>query len=496
VTGTGRSILGVDVAAEIELLSRSTLQGEWQVPVEVVRLAIRHGGRAVDIVRRRSTFTVVCRGGQPPLESLRRAAVAADPTRSFAERHEAAVALESSGDLALLWALAAPDVRVRLTLTGDAGRLEARRVRGGPVRVDRPSAGAPGVRLDIHLPGRSTGRAVDWIRAACRYAATPVSMDGEDLRVGIGEGSHRVRLDAPLPSIIHLGTNGDGPSLRLLRHELLVTRATVPGYPSFIAAVELAGVVPESASAADHRAAVTPFLPTLVDQVVGGMVRLASELPRLDRPLRTPVVRELLRAADLGLRATAVRSVPLIETVDPRGASSWRTLDELVGASGPPPAIDPRDLGRRPHGSVAVLDDESRRLAESVIGQRWPVAVAVGRRRSVRSCVASAVRVVSAALGRLRFTRRRVVAVDRLDANERRLHDVLERCAVPPGSGQASILWVEGPRPPVTRRSTLELGRDHPDVRRAVTRLTEDCDWEPVVAYALIPLCWQVRDVT
>jgi hypothetical protein len=378
-------------------------------------------------------------------------------------------------------------------LAGDAGRLEARRARGGPVRVERPSTGEPGVRLDLQLPGRSTRRAVDWIRAACRYAATPVSLNGEDLRVGIGEGSHRVRLDTPVPSVIHLGTNGDGPSLRLLRHELLVTRATVPGYPSFIAAVELAGVVPEGASAADHRGAVTPFLPGLVDRVVGGMVRLANELPRLDRPLRTPVVRELLRAADLGLRAPEVRSVPLVETVDSRGASSWRTLDELAGASGPPPAIDPDDFERRPHGLLAVLDDESRRLAESVIGQRWPVAVTVGRRRSLRSCVASAGRVVSAVFGRLRFIRRRVVEADRLDADERRLHDVLERCAVPPGSGQARILWVEGHRPPATRRSTLELGRDHPDVRRAVTRLTEDGDWEPVVAHAVIPPAWSVR---
>ena len=319
-------------------------------------------------------------------------------------------------------------------------------------------------------------------------------LEGDDLRTGLGVGSHRLRVDEPLKSVIHLGTEGDGPSLRLLRHGLLVTRATVPGYPSFVAAVELAGVAPEASSSADHRAAVTPFLPALVDVAVRGMLRLADELPRLDRDTSSPIVRELLRAADLGLRTVEVRQAPLIEVVDARGVSSWCSLDELVRQPHPPFTIDPEHLERRPHVSVAVLDDASRRLVESVTGRRWPAAVTGCRHETLRVRLASVRAVLVDGLRRLRFGRRRPVDVARLEPSGRRLHEVLERWVAPPDGGVPSLRWVEGVRPPTARGSTLELGRDHPDVRRAFARLAASDGWEPVVARALAPTGWWVRD--
>lgn len=494
MTTTHDSTLGVDVNAEIDLLASSMVQGPWQVPVEVARLAARHGARSLEFARRGSVLEFSGRGGRPPDGSLRRAVVAADVTRPEEERHAAAVTLESEGDLALLWALVASQNRVRLTVTSAAGGVAAWRDPAGRLHLEERRSEVPGVTLEMQLPGRSARRALEWLRAACRYASIPVRLDGQDLRLGITEGSHRMRIDDPLPCLVHLGTTGEGPSLRLVRHGLLVTRATVPGYPRFTAAIELAGVAPDSGSAADHRAAVTPFLPALVDRVVGGMLRLSDELPHLDRTRATPIVTELLRAGDLGIRVAAVRRAPLVEVVDVGGRSSWRTLEELTSRSGLPPAIDPEAVDHRPHGHVAVLDDESRRLAESLTGRRWPVAVTVARHRPLRSRLAA---VRDAALGRLRrlrIGRAREVDHDRLGPDERALTEVLEHGAVPPVPGRVRVRWVDGTRPPVTRGSTLELGRDHPDVRRAVARLAEDRGWEGVVARAIVPSAWRVRE--
>ncbi len=415
-------------------------------------------------------------------------------TRAEDERHDAAVTLESAGDLALLWALAVPEGRVRLTVGSTAGAVAARRDRAGRVQLRETVSREPGVTFEMHSPGRSGRQTVDWLRAACRYASIPVRLDGEDLRLGIDGGSHRMRIADPLPCVVHLGTTGEGPSLRLVRHGLLVTRATVPGYPRFIAAVELAGVASGSGSAADHRSAVTPFLPALVDRVIGGMLRLAVDLPRLDRARSTPIVRELLRAADLGLRVAEVRGAPLVEVADVRDGSTWTSLDELTTRPGPPPAIDPDEVEHRPHGPVAVFDDESRRLAESVTGRRWPVAVTVARHRSFRSRFAAVHEAVLDGLRRLRIRRTTEIDRDRLAPDERVLADVLVERAVSAGGGRVHVRWVEGTRPPVTRGSILELGRDHPDVRRAVTRLAESSDWEPVVAQAIVPPAWRVRE--
>lgn len=488
------STLAVDVAAEIELLSRSMVQGVWQVPVEVARFAVRYGARSLDFAVRGSTLRLSGTGGGPPVGGLRRAVVAADATRPDEERHAAAVALESGGDLALLWGLAVPEGSVRLTVASAAGAVAARRDRAGRVHREDATSRAPGVTLEMQLQRRSVRRAVEWLRAACRYAPVPVRLDGEDLRLGITEGSHRMRIDDPVPCVVHLGTTGEGPSLRLLRHGLLVTRATVPGYPRFVAAIELAGVASDSGSAADHRSAVTPFLPELVDRVVGGMLRLADEVACLDRTRAAPIVRELLRAADRGIRVAAVRRAPLVEVVDTGGRSSWRTLEELAAATGPPPAIDPEEVEHRPHGTVAVLDDESRRLAESVTGRRWPVAVTAARHRPVRSRLVGVRDAAVDGLRRLGIRRPTEIDRARLDPDERALTDVLEHRAVPPLPGEVRVRWFAGTRPPVTRGSTLELGRDHPDVRRAVARLADSRDWAPVVARAIVPPAWRVRE--
>jgi len=488
------SALGLDVTAEIQLLASSMVQGPWQVPVEVARFAVRYGARSVDFVRRGSTLVVSAIGGRPPGPSLRRAVVAADVTRPDDERHEAAVTLESAGDLALLWALAVPEGTVRLTVGSTAGAVSARRDRSGRVHLQETACRDSGMTLEMHLPRRSERRAVDWLRAACRYASIPVRLDGEDLRLGIVEGSHRLRIDDPLPCVVHLGTTGEGPSLRLVRHGLLVTRATVPGYPSFIAAVELAGVASDSGSAADHRSAVTPFLPALVDRVVVGMLRLGDGLPGLGRSRAMPIVRELLRAGDLGLRPAAVRRAPLVEVVDVGGRSSWKSLEELTSRSELPPAIDPDEVDRRPHGTVAVLDDESRRLAESVTGRRWPVAVPVARRLPLRARLAVVRDAVLDRLRWLRIGRTTEVHRDRLGPGERALTGLLEHDAMPPVPGRVHVRWLEGSRPPAVRGATLELGRDHPDVRRAVARLADSSDWAPVVVRAIVPPVWRVRE--
>jgi hypothetical protein len=263
----------------------------------------------------------------------------------------------------------------------------------------------------------------------------------------------------------------------------------VPGFPVFSAAVELAGVVADGASPADHRAAVTPFLSALVDAVVGVLLQIVPLLPGLESGSRGRLVRELLRAAVLGRRLEDVWSAPLLEFRDRDGSVSWVSVADV--ADGPPPVIGPADADRAT-ATALVLDRESADLLERLVGK--PL---VHLDRSPRRGLGRRLRDLAAAMGELPAQIAAVIAwpiaLDRLSPGEQALCRLLSDVAVPPNGARADVRVVSGRFASRSRGSRLALGRAHPVVQRAAAALRASPERGRLVAYALLPLTWEVR---
>ena len=338
-------LLVIDVGSELRTLCEAQLRGTWQVPAELVRLALRLGAEEVSVDPRRGGVTVRWRSaviGEGPLGDLRSAL-----DRRFAadERQRAIGALEASGMEALLWAAGLRGARLRVECSGHTSRLRFEYSDGGrPRLVEGPGGIHPaGVEIRWSCARFDRKRALTWLRVATRFADAKVSVDGRRAPQGFPGGLYHLRLDAPLPCRLGLTNAGDEPVLWLLKDGVVAARAGVPGYPPFEAAVELAGLVPRGASSADLRRVVTPFLPELVDRAVWMMVEVAGRMPQMAEASRRRLTILLLRAARRGLRDREVCLLPLIPTA--AGGERCLSVEEIGSLAGRRggvlPALDP-----------------------------------------------------------------------------------------------------------------------------------------------------------
>lgn len=481
--------LSIDVAAEIDLLTHAGLHGPHQIPAELVRLAFARGAEKIDIRSQRRRVEITASGANVELGLLRSAVEALEIRRSDASRHAALVRLEQGGGIALLWVLGWIG-EVRLRVAGPDGALEVSRQRDGSFElIDGSPEPQPVVTAELDGSAAAIRRCRDWLAAACRHAWRPVVLDGHDLRAGFSGGSFRVRLESPLPAEVRLGAPGEAPSLVLLHHGVVGSRATVPGFPVFSAAVELAGVVADGASPADHRAAVTPFLSALVDTVVGVLLQTVPLLSGLEAGSRARLVRELLRAAVLGRRLEAVWSAPLLECRDRDGSVSWVSVADV--ADGPPPVIDPADADRAT-ATALVLDRESADLLERLVGEplvRLDRPPRRGSGRRLRDLMAGMGEIPS----QIAAAAARPIAPEHFTPGERALCRLLSDVAVPSNGARADVRLVKGRFAPRSRGSRLSLGRAHPLVQRAAAALVASTERGRLVAHALLPLTWDVR---
>lgn len=481
------TLLGIDVGAEVETLSTRQLQGEWQVPAELVRDAVRRGARAVAVRSERGSVEVRVDGAAFPPDELDLLAATFDPERAATDRHRAVVALERAGANALVWAAGSGAARVEVATSAGGGRLlswrPGRSPRVGPW-TSPPEHPASRVRLE---GGRlDLDRAADWLGSACRFAPVPVEVNGARLEPRFPDGLLRARVERPLPGLLSVAATGEAPLLWLLQHGVVSTRATVPGYPAFQAAVELGGLVSGPVPSAALREAVAPHLAELADQTIAMLLRAAGGFDRLPPETARRVVLLLLEAAGLGLRRGEILACPLLPAAA-GGRRRW-SVDEVRAAAdgGTPPWVveaeaDPGRfvlgvrgglrLGREERGLVRNLTGVGLEAAPRRRGGRWPE---VGRW-------------LRAVWGILRPGRGagRPVPREGLSPGERRLAEALAGRLLEPGGRAVAVRITSGGGPPRRVGQRLELPRRNPEVRRWVERLAGDPDWLYPVALAI-----------
>ncbi len=427
MSATAAELLAIDVDAELAAVGSEELHGPWQVPAELVRMCLRLGADEVVVETRRRGFRLAAAGAEVTAGHLRALASSCDRRRDGAERHARLRQLEDDGGLPLLWAASVAGA----SLVARAGGVEVRLRRGTAVELTGRTGGrGRGFELELAAWAWARRRAADWLRSAARFAPAPVRLDGADLRTGFGRTGWRIAVERPLPAAVLVGCGGDAPSLWLLQHGVVSTRATVPGYPPFRAALELGSVLPGPATPAALHAAATPHLRSLAETAVAAMLRVAETG---DGDACRRLLAPLVAAADAGILRDRVLAAPLVERRGP-AAGVRMSLAELAAwarrGSGPLPACDAGD--RRAAGGPAdcvVLAGDDRAAVAGLLGVRFrPVRRPLGPRFSeVR---ARALAHLGCLLERLPRPLR-AAPDDELSAAERALLDAL-RAAHPP----------------------------------------------------------------
>jgi hypothetical protein len=371
-------ILSIDIDSEIENLSEAQLRGRWQVPAEIVRLAFRIGAAEVRVSRRRRGLVFGWHGPVVEDEVLYNLGFALDSSLDGSARQGAIDALEAAGVEGLLWAAGARGARIRVDCStgGWRWRFEHRhrsRPRVTKARIPRTEAG---VELEWACKGLDLGRALRWLAAAVRFAPSAVVIDGRPTPRGFTDGMYHLRLEQPVPSRLGLTRGGDSPVLWLLKDGVVSSRAGIPDYPPFEAAVELGGVVASGASAADLRRAASPFLGEIVDRAVWMMVEIGGRMEELAEDDRNRLSLLLLRAARRGIRGDEIRRLPLLRPAegDDRRLSLNDTVKLAERRDGVLSAIDPDDLSGAalvdPQSTLAMTS-EVRGLVAGLTGVRF-----------------------------------------------------------------------------------------------------------------------------
>jgi hypothetical protein len=338
-------LFAIDVTAEVATLCGAQLQGSWQVPAEVVRLANSRGAPRVVIDRARGGIRMELDGAIASAPELTDVVIVFDESVRPDLRQAAISRIEAGGGQALLWMAGLPGSRLSLECRSGphAHRLD---VRGGRVRLTEiePVGGPPSTVMRWWCSVRDRRRAAAWLRTALRFLPVPVVVFGQPVERGFRDGLYRMRTAEPLPAELAVTATGDAPTLWLLEHGVLSTRAVIPGYPAFSAAVEMNGVVPHGASGAELRSAVTPYLPRLIDEATRMLILLADRLPTVEETIRQRLTTLLLGSAVARVRKGQVMGLPLIpvrtvagrrlETVTALGSLAAERGGVLTGAEG------------------------------------------------------------------------------------------------------------------------------------------------------------------
>jgi hypothetical protein len=463
----------IDVSAEVATLCSSQIQGPWQIPTEVVRLANSRGASRIEIHRRWTELTLECDGAVAGPEELADVIRVLDPSVAEAARQDGIARLESTGGSALMWLCGLPGAHLDLECRshGRAHRILVRR-RGATVAEVETEPSSPSTVLRWRCSRTQVRRALAWMRTALRFLPIPVAIDGRPLERGFPDGLYRMRVADPLPAELAVTSAGDSPALWLLEHGVLSTRAVVPGYPAFSAAVEMSGAAPIGASAAELRAAANPYLPRLIAQASRMMVLLVDRLPSVEESVRERLATLTLRWALAGQRREQMVGLPVVQILDcgdKKTVSPTRLahLAELRGGS--LVAVDP-DAATSSSGAglVAVTTVEERSLLAELTGVRFE------QRRTWRGPWDLVGRLPAAlrnAWNRLRgLVGPRPLKRDRLSAGELRLIEGAASLGVPlaltAGAGTARRLGAQ-----------VLVGRERPEVRAAVVVAAAGDDW-------------------
>lgn len=466
-------LLAIDVAAEVATLCVAQIQGPWQVPAELVRLANARGVARVEIDRVRGGFSIRCDGVLADHEELNDLVRVFDVEAPRMRRQAAIARIEAAGLSALVWAAGLPGARLSLVVRtgGGASRLEAR---GGRVVLvsDRPTTGPPSTTVTWRCRGLGSRRALAWLRTALRFVPIPVEVCNRPVERGFPEGLYRMRITDPLPGELALTASGDAPTLWLLEHGVLSARAVIPGFPAFSAAVEMSREAPVGSNADELRAAVNPHLGGLIDEAVRMMLLLVDRLPVVDEEIRSRLTTLLLRSATLDLRREQVLTSPIVrvrEGTRRRMESPAALLTRVDQQGGVVAAVDPGSGDESEHEDPVIeATTEERSLLTELLGIR--IESLGNSRRPLRFRVA-----LLDALRRGRRVARGLWGPSALEPrqltdDERRLVDSAAAAGVELALCPGSVMVRR-------RRSVWLVGRDRPEVQAAAITLRSGEEW-------------------
>jgi hypothetical protein len=470
--------LTIDVSSELATLCEAQLRGTWQVPAELVRLALRIGAAEVSVRSRRHRFEVSWEGPTIDDEVFTDLRSVLDTELEPDVRQGAIGALERSGMEALLWAAGLRGGRLRIACSDGERRWSfedryRRLHRNQGTGSDAPTS----VVIQWRCVGLDQRRASRWLAIASRFAPARILVDGTVLPTGFVGGLYHLQLEEPVPYRLGLTRAGDEPVLWLLRDGVVSARASVPGYPPFEAAVELGGLVVPGASAADMRHAVTPFLGELVDRAVWMMVQVSDRLPEMASRDRERLGILLLRAARKGIRTREICRLSLLETASGDDLRlSVKEIRQLADQRGGLLAAIEADEGT----TGDFVDRQSTLLASSELRHLLTELTAIRfqspsrRGRSFYRRVADRFRAIAVHLPRQvrGVFARREVPPDDLQPYESDLLEVIRSAMSPSGvsfcEGQGSTGWTA---------SGVVVPRSHPAIKAGADLVSVDAAW-------------------
>lgn len=466
-------LFGIDVAAELAALCGNQLQGPWQVPAELVRLAVARGAARVEINRAQGGIHFRCDGilaGRGELQDL---AVVFDSTARRSHRQEAISRVETAGLSALLWAAGLPGARLELrVLTSGWSGLAGVHKRRFDLGIDETDGGAPSTTLTWSCRGLAVRRAEAWLRTALRFVPIPVTVRGRPVDRGFADGLYRMRICDPLPGEVAVTSTGEAPNLWLLVHGVLSTRAVVPGFPAFSAALEMGDVAGAGSSADELRAAANPHLEPLIDEAARMLLLLVDRLPTVEEPVRRRLTTLLLGFAVCGRRREQIVEAPIVNLREgsvQRMESPSDLERRAAGQGGVIAAVEPGfgDAGGFV-GPVLELTTEERGLLSELVairienlGQRYR-REEIGRR--ITSLLRGGWRVACGLFGPP------ALPPSRLTAAEIRLLETASTAGVEIGlcRGTAAVR---------RRGSRLLVGRERPEVVAAAKVVDDGDEW-------------------
>ncbi len=481
--------LEIDLDAGFRAVARHQLAGTWQVPAELVRMAISCGARDVEAhIRSRKTI-IEAIGAEVPFAAIEGLATILDDGGNDL-RLGAFAALEDLDAMALGWAVGSNPRRLKIEQRSPEGGIALVRNGESRAQVTRLNpAGESILRVVIESPNIDHQQAAAWLRTAGRFAEIPLRLNNEDIRSDLTSGCFRSRLERPLPTSVALGVSLETPRLWLLRHGILEARVSVPGWPAFEGAVELAGEVGGWVSPADLRRSVAPHLPDLISRVVGLMLRIVPRFPDLKPSCREALVAALLTAVEKGVRRQEVERAPIFQLAGD-GRRQWVSLADLDRWSGPPPAVvDPTNRSQALGIPTLRLGERELVRVGAILGIVFrsvpPAGYTVGT--WLRGALGSVLQSIWALLGSPS------IPDENLRPGERNLARGLARSYFFPG-GDVSVVFISGRGPVRQTRLVLRLPRGNPLVQECVRAVSGDSRWLYVAARALGSPGWVIDD--
>lgn len=324
--------LRIDFGAALAKLAPAQFQGTWQLPTELTRLAIASGAHSVALEIKKTRLQIRAAGAKLDLISLRDLRTLLDENGPDSERHRALVNLEERGCLALAAIGGLGGEVLELSSGGEHGWTLTARAGTRP-RLERSQAqktAAPHFELNLSGVRLDATAAEHWLRRNARFSPLAITLAGQDLERGFRRSLIRIRLREPLPASLAISERGEVPRLWLLRHGIISTRATVPGYPAFEAAVEMGAISPANATSAALREGIQPYLEDLVQAAISLIAQLARHADSLRDNARQRAARLLLESARRDRHFESLKNIRIFpQIVDSEGSRRLISMTDL-----------------------------------------------------------------------------------------------------------------------------------------------------------------------